>query len=81
MIHKVTSTTFRERLLAGLAASIAERGFAATTIADIVREAQTSRRTFYAEFATREECYIELVRATNDTLAQRITDEVDAEAG
>jgi AcrR family transcriptional regulator len=80
MIDNVTPTTFRERLLFGLAASIAERGFAATTIADIVREAQTSRRTFYAEFATREECYVELLRATNDTLARRITDAVDVEA-
>ncbi len=80
MIDNVTPTTFRERLLFGLAASIAERGFAATTIADIVREAQTSRRTFYAEFATREECYVELLRATNDTLAQRISSAVDIEA-
>ena len=80
MIDNVTPTTFRERLLFGLAASIAERGFAATTIADIVRGAQTSRRTFYAEFATREECYVELLRATNDTLARRITDAVDVEA-
>jgi AcrR family transcriptional regulator len=64
--------TFRERLLMGLAASIADRGFAATTIADIVREAQTSRRTFYEEFATREDCYVELLRSTNETLAQRI---------
>ena len=80
MIDKVTPTTFRERLLVGLAASIAERGFAATTIADIVREAQTSRRTFYAEFATREECYVELLRTTNDALARRIADAVDGEA-
>jgi AcrR family transcriptional regulator len=80
MIDNVMRTTFRERLLFGLAASIAERGFAATTIADIVREAQTSRRTFYAEFATREECYVELLHATNDTLARRIADAVDADA-
>lgn len=72
--------TFRERLLLGLAASIADRGFAATTIADIVREAQTSRRTFYAEFATREDCYVQLLRLTNETLAQRISDGVDPDA-
>lgn len=76
----MTAATFRERLLVGLAASIAERGFAATTIADIVREAQTSRRTFYAEFATREDCYVELLRTINETLAQRIADGVDPDA-
>ncbi|HUP99417.1 MAG TPA: helix-turn-helix domain-containing protein [Aeromicrobium sp.] len=80
MGNNVTPATFRERLLVGLAASIAQRGFAATTIADIVREAQTSRRTFYAEFATREDCYVELLRATNETLAQRIADGVDPNA-
>jgi AcrR family transcriptional regulator len=80
MEDNVSPTTFRERLLVGLAASIASRGFAATTIADIVREAQTSRRTFYAEFATREDCYIELLRSTNEILAQRITDGVDPDA-
>lgn len=84
MTDNVTSATlqgtFRERLLVGLAASIADRGFAATTIADIVREAQTSRRTFYAEFATREDCYVELLRATNETLARRITEGVDPDA-
>ncbi|MFL6089712.1 MAG: TetR/AcrR family transcriptional regulator [Aeromicrobium sp.] len=80
MEDNVTAATFRERLLVGLAASIAERGFAATTIADIVREAQTSRRTFYAEFATREDCYVELLRTINETLAQRIADGVDPDA-
>lgn len=80
MGDNVTPTTFRERLLVGLAASIADRGFAATTIADIVREAQTSRRTFYAEFATREDCYVELLRTTNETLAQRIAGGVDPDA-
>jgi AcrR family transcriptional regulator len=84
MVDNVTRATsqasFRERLLLGLAASIAERSFAATTIADIVREAQTSRRTFYAEFATREDCYVQLLRLTNETLAQRIADGVDPDA-
>jgi AcrR family transcriptional regulator len=80
MDDNVTPTTFRERLLVGLAASIAERGFAATTIADIVREAQTSRRTFYAEFATREDCYVELLRTINEALAQQIAEGVDPDA-
>jgi hypothetical protein len=37
---------FRLRLLDGLAASIGERGYRATTVADIVRHARTSKRTF-----------------------------------
>lgn len=72
--------TFRDRLLVALADSIAERGFASTTIADIVRGAQTSRRTFYAEFGTREECYVELLHLTNTALAERIGEAADETA-
>ena len=38
---------FRGRLLDGLATSIGERGYRDTTVADIVRHARTSKRTFY----------------------------------
>ena len=36
---------FRLRLLDGLAASITEKGYRETTVADIVRHARTSKRT------------------------------------
>ncbi len=39
-----------------MAASIIERGFRDTTVADIVRHARTSKRTFYAQFASKEDC-------------------------
>ncbi|MFI5067448.1 MAG: TetR family transcriptional regulator, partial [Streptosporangiales bacterium] len=42
---------FRRRLLAGLAEAIRERGFRESTVADVVRHARTSRRTFYEHFA------------------------------
>ena len=45
---------FRDRLLDGLAASIGERGYRDTTVADIVRHARTSKRTFYGEFSSKE---------------------------
>jgi AcrR family transcriptional regulator len=37
---------FRLRLLDGLAASIRERGYRATTVADIVRHARTSKTSW-----------------------------------
>src|SRR6185437_14381379 len=55
---------FRRRLLDGLAASIADKGYRATTVADIVRRARTSRRTFYEHFAGKEECFIALLSDT-----------------
>lgn len=70
---------FRERLLAGLEASIAERGYRDTTVADIVRHARTSKRTFYGHFSTKEECFVELLRANNDMLIANIRAAVDPE--
>jgi AcrR family transcriptional regulator len=71
---------FRRRLLDGLADAITERGYRATTVADVVRNAKTSKRTFYDEFASKEECFVELLRANNDDLIARITSAVDQEA-
>ncbi len=48
----------RERLIAGLATAVAERGYNAVTIAHITRAAKVSRRVFYANFASKEECFL-----------------------
>ena len=40
------------------AAASAEKGYAATTIADIVRHARVSKRTFYEHFADKEDCLL-----------------------
>lgn len=71
---------FRRRLLDGLADSIAERGYRASTVAEIVRAARTSKRTFYDHFAGKEECFLELLRDDNETLTQRIRAQVDPQA-
>jgi AcrR family transcriptional regulator len=71
---------FRGRLLDGLAQSIVERGYRETTVADVVRIAKTSKRTFYDQFASKEECFIELLRANNEDLIVTIRGAVDPEA-
>src|SRR5580698_9188627 len=58
---------FRQRLLDGLAASITERGYRASTVADIVRHARTSKRTFYDQFPSKEQCFLELLHADGQT--------------
>jgi len=73
-------TDFRRRLLDGLAVSIRERGYRETTVADIVRAARTSKRTFYDHFATKEECFVELLSANNDDLVAAIRAAVDPQA-
>jgi AcrR family transcriptional regulator len=72
--------SFRQRLLEGLATSIGERGYRDTKISDIVRHARTSRRTFYAEFVSKDECFVALLAATNEQLRAQITEAVDPAA-
>ena len=71
---------FRRRLLDGLATSIAERGYRASTVADVVRTARTSKRTFYDHFTSKEQCFLELLHADNEALAMRIREAVDPQA-
>jgi AcrR family transcriptional regulator len=62
----------RERLIAAMAASIEEKGYRETTVADVVRLARTSRRTFYEHFDDREACFLALFDATNDEMIEQI---------
>ena len=55
----------RGRLLEGMAHAVAAKGYAATTIADIVREASVSRRTFYEHFDGKAECLVALYEAAS----------------
>ena len=74
------SAAFRDRLIDGLGASIGERGYRDTTVADIVRHARTSKRTFYEQFASKEDCLIELLRRNNEVLIAKIQAAVEPEA-
>jgi AcrR family transcriptional regulator len=71
----------RARLTGGLAAAIAEKGYAAATIADVVRHARVSKRTFYEHFADKEACFLALYSETTDALLALIADEVAGARG
>ncbi|MBS1889561.1 MAG: TetR/AcrR family transcriptional regulator [Actinobacteria bacterium] len=64
----------RERLIAGLAEAVAEKGYGGTTIADITRHAAVSRRTFYEHFEGKDECFV----AAFDTVTEQLRERVDA---
>jgi AcrR family transcriptional regulator len=48
----------RERLIAGLATAVAEKGYRAVTITDITKAARVSRRVFYENFDGKDECFL-----------------------
>lgn len=64
----------RVRLLQALASAAADKGFAATTIADIVREAGVSKRTFYEHFNSKEACFLALYRAVSASALRTLSE-------
>jgi AcrR family transcriptional regulator len=48
----------RERIVAGLAEAVAERGYNAVTISQIAKSARVSKRAFYEHFESKEECFL-----------------------
>ncbi|KAA0096222.1 TetR/AcrR family transcriptional regulator [Mycolicibacterium sp. P1-18] len=67
----------RRRLLDALDESIRENGYANTTVADIVRRARASRRTFYQHFPDREAALVALLTDTNKSTVRAIATAVD----
>jgi AcrR family transcriptional regulator len=51
----------RERLFAAMVASVANEGYAATTVADLVALSGVSRTAFYEHFANKEDCFVAAV--------------------
>jgi AcrR family transcriptional regulator len=52
----------RERLFAAMVAAVADGGYAATTVADLIALSGVSRTAFYEQFANKEECFVAAVR-------------------
>ena len=71
---------FRRRLLEGMAAAIRECGYRDSTVADVVRHARTSRRTFYEHFPGKQACFIALLREANAAMVRQIAAAVDRRA-
>jgi AcrR family transcriptional regulator len=66
------TATHRERLIVAMANSIEQSGYRESTVADVVRIARTSRRTFYEHFEDREACFLALFDAVNDEMMEQV---------
>lgn len=67
-------STARSKLLAAMAAGVAARGFARTSVDDVLDLARASRRTFYVHFENREHC----LAATHDAIRRDVLAALDA---
>ena len=48
----------RMRILRAMAETMAEKGYARTSVADVLRRARVSRGTFYEMFSSKEDCFM-----------------------
>lgn len=58
----------RTRLMRGLTEVMGEKGYAATTVADVVGAAGVSRQTFYEQFDDKRACFLAAFDAAGDLL-------------
>lgn len=70
----------RERLFAALVATVAENGYEATTVADLVKLSGVSRSAFYRHFEDKQACFLAAVEALVEPTLKRIADEAGAAA-
>src|SRR6516164_10070200 len=64
----------RARMLDAMVQSVAEKGYARVAVADVVERAGVSRKTFYEQFANKEECFL----AAYDDGVDRLLAAIDA---
>lgn len=57
--QEVVLVSQHARLVEGAARAIAEKGYAGTTVADIIKQAGVSRATFYQFFKDKEACFLD----------------------
>ena len=70
----------RARLIDAMAQTVAEKGYAATTVADVVERAGVSRRTFYEQFSDKEACFLACYDAGLAAVLNRIGGAVEGNA-
>src|ERR671910_2192300 len=70
----------RARLLEAVGRAVAEKGYAATTIDDIVRGAGVSKKTFYEHFQDKLGCFLAAYEAASDELYEHVRAAQDSDA-
>jgi AcrR family transcriptional regulator len=78
---EVIARSQRERLLEAAVRVVAHKGYAATTVADLTREAGISRTTFYEMFPDKEACFLAAYDVAVEALVRRVSAAFEAEEG
>lgn len=54
----------RERIFWAMAQTMAGKGYAATSVAEVLRGAGVSRETFYEQLTSKQDCFMSALEAT-----------------
>jgi AcrR family transcriptional regulator len=68
----------RGRMLEAICQAVAEKGYAETSVADVIERAGVSRETFYEHFAGKEDCFLAAYDLASETLRDAIADALPA---
>jgi AcrR family transcriptional regulator len=67
---KLITTSTRDRILAQAAKHFAQRGFAATSLREITRDAQANPASVHYYFSSKEELYLEVIASFRERLSR-----------
>ncbi|WOC13346.1 TetR/AcrR family transcriptional regulator [Gordonia sp. MP11Mi] len=73
----VPDSAARSRLMSAMSTCVADVGYRATTVADVVRVARMSRRSFYEHFTDKAACFVAVLHAANNQIIGAVAAAVD----
>jgi AcrR family transcriptional regulator len=79
--RSLVAASQRARMLEAVGRAVAEKGYAAATIDDIVRGAGVSKKTFYEHFADKLDCFLAAYEAASDELLEHVRAAQETAAG
>jgi AcrR family transcriptional regulator len=79
--RSLVAASQRTRLLEAVGRAVADKGYSAATIDDIVRDAGVSKKTFYEHFSDKLECFLAAYEAASDELLEHVRAAQEAAVG
>src|ERR1700750_933600 len=70
--REVVEASQRSRLVEAVGRAVADKGYGAATIDDIVRGAGVSKKTFYEHFRDKEDCFLAAYESGVEALLEAI---------
>src|SRR3954466_6897726 len=64
----------RGRVFRAMAETMARKGYAATSVSEVLRAAAVSRETFYEQFSSKEDCFVAAFEAAVQGVLGKVRD-------